>query len=272
MERIDAPVKLNVNLTTEDITKNLEIIEVCHRNTHVQDSHYILIETQLKSTTWSLQGTPTASSKITVRATYLYGSQGLFKAGQLISEMGGELNDSRKMVKLTNGSVMVDGCMQGLHIGTYIFHKIVSWAKQFAPSYTVAPITVISGDAGKGNKERRNKLYMNSGIRFIWEGEEGREGRSDPALTISELTPYANWPNINKDYGMKALDKTWRELSILKERVRGLKKSQRYYRKEYETIRSRLRAIASFLNMPMYAICILLGLGIGKAFGWYQGF
>lgn len=272
MERIDAPVKLNVNFTTEETTKNIEIIEVRSRNSYLQDNHYLLIETQLKSTTWSIQGIPTASARITVRATYLYGSQGLFKAGQLISEMGGELNDSRKTVKLTNGSVMVDGCMRGLHVGTYIFHKIISWAKQFDPSYTIVPIKVIAGDASTENKDRRNKLYTNSGIRFIWDESKCMEGSSDPALTISELTPYANWPNINKDYGMRALDKTWRELSILKERTRGLRASQRHYRKEYETIRSRLLAIARFLNFPMYLICVLLGLTVGRVLGWYQGF
>ncbi|MEL7551954.1 hypothetical protein AAGV37_18940 [Pseudomonas protegens] len=271
MDRIDTPIKLNLNLTTEETTKDLEIIEVRNQNRYLESTHYLLIETRLKSATWSLQGTPTTSSNIVVRATYLYGDQGCFKAGQLISEMSGELNDSRKTVKLTNGLVKVDECMRGLHVGTYIFHKIVSWAKQFDPSYTIVPITVISSDAGNENRDRRNKFYTNSGIRFIWDGKEGREGRSDPKLTISELTPYSNWPNIKKDYGMRALDKTWRELSILKERTRGLRKTQRYYRREYETIRARLRAIASILDYPMYVIFLFLGLGIGKALGLYQG-
>ncbi|WP_086793300.1 hypothetical protein [Pseudomonas sp. SCPG-7] len=272
MERDDTAVKLNVNITSEETNNDIEIIEVKHKTSYSEDIHYLLIETKIKSSTWSLQGTPTSSSRIKVRATYLYGSRGGVRSGQFISEMGGELNDSRRSVKLTNGSVMIDSSMRGLHVGTYLFHKIVSWAKQFDPSYTVVPISVIAGDAEKENKDRRNKLYTNSGIRFNWNGAEGMGGQSDPTLRISELVPYANWPNITRNYDMSALDKTWRELSTLKEKARNLRASKRFYRREYETIRARLRAIAGFLNLPGYIFCILLGLAIGKALGWYQGF
>jgi hypothetical protein len=206
--------------------------------------------------------------KIKVRATYLYGSEGPQKAGSLISEMGGECSGQR--VRLTNGSVMVDGSMQGLHVGTYLFHKIVSWAKKFDLSYKIVPISVISGDGHKKNKERRNKLYGNSGIRFIWDDPELRQGRSDPELTVSDLIAYANWPNIKKDYGLLSLDKTWRETSKLKEKVRDLRSSNRYYRREYKTLQSRMKAIAGFLNIPVCIGCLFLGLAIGKILGWYQ--
>ncbi|VVQ23877.1 hypothetical protein [Pseudomonas fluorescens] len=271
MERDDTAVEVNVNFTSEDINNNIEIIEVKYQTTYSEDTHYLLIETKLKSSNWSLQGIPNSSSRITVRATYLYGSRGGVRSGQFISEMGGELNYSQKSVKLTNGSVMIDGSMRGLHVGTYLFHKIVSWAKQFDPAFTVVPISVISGDADRENKDRRNKLYTNSGIRFIWDGAEGMGGQSDPTLKISELIPYANWPNITRNHGLSALDNIWRDFSTLKEKSRGLRASKRYYRREYETIRARLRAIAGFLNFPGYIFCILLGLAIGRALGWYQG-
>lgn len=271
MERVETAVKINVNFSSEEISNDIEIIEVKSTNNYSQDIHYLLIETKLKSSSWSPNGEKIVNSRITVRATYLYGSQGGFKSGQLISEMGGELHHGRRSVKLTNGSVMVDSSMRGLHVGTFIFNKIISWAKQFDPSFTIVPISVIAGDAGGNNKDRRNKLYTNSGIRFEWHDPKESAGRSDSTLQVSDLITYTNWPNITKNQGMRALDKTWRELSVLKERNRGLRASQRYYRREYETIRARLRAIASFMNLPMYVICILLGLTIGRVLGWYQG-
>ncbi|SDU86939.1 hypothetical protein [Pseudomonas corrugata] len=268
MEHAVTLADINVRVSTEDTIGEMEIIEVKEHNEYHPKTHYLLIETQLKSHSWSSDKTSTSTARIKVRATYLYGSEGPQKAGSLISEMGGEC--SRQRVKLTNGSVMVNSSMQGLHVGTYLFHKIVSWAKQFDPSYKIVPISVIAGDGYKENKERRNKLYCNSGIRFIWDGPEGMQGSSDPTLTVSDLIAYANWPNINKDYGLQSLDKTWREISKLKEKVRGLKSSNLYYRREYKTLESRLKAIAGFLNLPMYILCLFLGIIIGKALIWHH--
>jgi hypothetical protein len=265
MEHAGISPEINVRISTEDTTNSFEIIEVKHEHEHYPRTHFLLIETQFKSQNWSSETTSTSTAKIKVRATYLYGSEGIYKAGSLISEMGGEMQSYRKSVRLTNGSVMIDSSMRGLHVGTYLFHKIVSWAKQFDPSYTIVPISVIAGDAYKDNKDRRNKLYTNSGIKYIWDGPEGMQGSSDPTLTVANLVAHAHWPNIQKDYGMRSLDKTWQELATLKDKIRGLKASKRYYRLEYRTIRSRLKAIAGFLNVPVCIGCVFLGFAIERA-------
>lgn len=173
----------------------------------------------------------------------------------------------RQSVRLTNGAVLVDDAMQGLHVGTYLFHKIVTWAKQFDPSYNIVPISIIAGDAYPENKDRRNKLYTNSGIKFLWDGPAGMQGTSDSTLTVSDLIAYANWPNIRKDYGMRSFDKMWQELATLKEKARGLRASKRYHRLEYNTITKRLKVIAGFLSIPICIGCVFLGFAIGKAMG-----
>jgi hypothetical protein len=272
MEHAETSAEINVRVSTDDTANTFEIIKVQDDNKYYPRTHYLLIETELKSHSWSSETASTSTSKIKVRATYLYGSEGIYKAGSLISEMGGEMQSYKQSVRLTNGAVMVNDSMQGLHVGTYLFHKIVTWAKQFDHSYNIVPISVIAGDAYKENKDRRNKLYTNSGIKFLWDGPIGMQGSSDPTLTVSDLIAYANWPNIQKDYGMRSLDTMWGELATLREKVRGLKASKRYYRLEHKTIRSRLRSIAGFLNIPICIGCVFLGLAIGKFLGWYQQF
>lgn len=267
MQQAEASVDVNIIISTEDKTCQIEIIEVRDENKTYPATHYLLIETEVRSTTWSVRNMPMTSSDIKVRATYLYGSSGIFKAGHLISETGGKMQGSQGTVRLTNGSVLVDDSMRGLHLGTYLFHKIVSWAKQFEPTYTIVPISVIAGDAGKENKDRRNKLYINSGIRFQWNDEKDMGGRSDPTLCVADLIAYANWPNIDRHHGMRALDKIWQELSNLKTAARDLRASNRYYRKKYKTIYSRLRGIADFINPLICLFCIAAGFMIGKAMG-----
>ena len=267
MDRAETSAEINIRVSTDDTTSTFEIIRVQDDNKSYPRTHYLLIETELKSHSWSSETASTSTSKIKVRATYLYGSEGISKAGYLITEMGGEMQSYRQSVRLTNGAVLVDDSMQGLHVGTYLFHKIVSWAKQFDPSYSIVPISIIAGDAYPKNKDRRNKLYTNSGIKFLWDGPEGMQGTSDPTLTVSELIAYANWPNIQKDYGMRSFDKMWQELATLKEKARGLRASKRYYRLEYNTITKRLKAIAGFLSILICIGCVALGFAIGKAMG-----
>ncbi|NUT88895.1 hypothetical protein HNO91_20910 [Pseudomonas corrugata] len=267
MEHAETSTEINVRISTNDTNGTFEIIKVEDENKYYPRTHYLLIETQLKSHSWSSENASTSTSKIKIRATYLYGSEGIYKSGSLISEMGGEMESYRQTVRLTNGAVLVNDSMQGLHVGTYIFHKIVAWAKQFDPSYKIVPISVIAGDAYKENKDRRNKLYTNSGIRFIWDGPIGMQGTSDPTLMVSDLIAYANWPNIHKDYGMRSLDIMWQETATLKEKARAYKTAKRYYRLAYNTITKRLKVIAGLLSIPLCIGCLLLGFALGKVVG-----
>lgn len=270
MEGAKSSVQLSI--TSEDKQSEVEIIEVRDEHRWGVRTHYLLVEILTRSVRVVGCELEHCDASITARATYLGGSEGSAMAGTLICDMGGKMSSYQRAVKLTNGGVMVASSMRGLHIGTYLFHRIISWAKQFDATYKIVQFPLIAGDADSENKDRRNKLYLNSGIRFIWSGEPGVAGTTDPDLMVGDLIPYAHFPNIQKDHRFSALDRTWRELATLRERVRGLRASKRYYRREYETIRSRLRAIAGFVNYPAYILCLILGLIIGRALGWYQGF
>lgn len=273
MEQIEI-VQPQVRLSIANETKwsEVEIIEVREERPWGAREHYLLVETSTSSARVAGCELEYCDASITVRATYLGGVDSSIMSGTLVCDMGGKMNSYQRTVKLTNGGVMVAPAMRGLHVGTYLFHKIISWAKQYDPTYKIVQFPLIAGDASAKNKDRRNKLYLNSGIRFVWTGEPGIAGATAPDLTVGDLVPYAHWPNIQRDHQFSTLDRTWRELAALRERVRGLRASKRYYRREYETIRSRLRAIAGFFNYPLYIGFLVLGLLIGRALGWYQSF
>lgn len=261
----------HVEIRIQESQGSLEIIKVSKKSKYRNDTHYLLISTEIKSYLINSKLNSSQQETIEVRATYLGGSGSSLNPGQHVGTMGGKMDSYSPKVRLTNGSVMIEKGMQGLHIGTYLFHKIVSWAQQFDSNYPIVPISVIKGDAEGKNGIRRNKLYENSGIRFIWDGPEGVEGKSDPDLKVKDLIAYAHWPNIEKDYRFRGLDLSWQELATLRENVRHLRHSNRRYRLTYETIEKRLWAIASFLNWPAYAVAIFIGMAIGSAVCKWHG-
>ncbi len=249
---------IQLSFLTERKNSNIEIIQVKDVRTPIEATHYILIETQSHQTVRTGHHQKIIDASIKVRATYISGEWAC-EAGTLICEMGGDASSSR--VRLTNGLVTIHESMRGLHIGSYLFHKIVFWAKQFDPSTKIAPITLISSDAYHPNKNRRNSFYGNSGIKFDWHDQNQGAGVSDPELTVSDLTPHAHWPNITCDSQLHSLDEALKQRALLKDRVRKLRHLNRYYRREFENTYARLKTVANFLNKPFY----ILFFGLGAA-------
>ncbi len=273
MSEIAAPaVCVQINVSHKRDNSDFEIISVTESLSHSKRVHFLLVETQTHEYLQQVGNRTHVEASIEVKATYLYGQPYGHREGMVVSTMGGTFRSYNNSVKLTNGSVMIESGLRGLHIGTYLFHKITSWAKCFDPSSQIVPITVIAGDAGPNNRERRNKLYTNSGIKFIWTDTPGAGGQSDPELTVADLAPYSHWPNIEPHYGFSALSQAWRELDIVREKVSGLKASKAYYRKHYDSVSKRLSAITTMLNWPLCIATFVLGLLLARGFGWYQGF
>ncbi|ANF87744.1 hypothetical protein A7J50_4389 [Pseudomonas antarctica] len=263
-------VDIKLEISTRAKSSDIEIISVQNPFIPSCPPHYLLIETKTTESKTTGAKHQIHDSKITVRATYISGD-GALTPGTLVCEMGGDMYGTK--VKLTNGWVIVDASLRGMHIGTYIFYKIVHWAKQFDPEHKVAQILLIPDARSKSNNEiRRNTLYENFGIRFDWYDQNKSSGISYPWLTAKDLIPYRNWPNITTHQNLTILDDIFQELALLKQNNRQLKASKRYYRLEYKTIRSRLLTIAKLINLPLMTLAIGAGLIIGKLLGWYQGF
>ncbi|MFU3177396.1 hypothetical protein ACM7L3_26625 [Pseudomonas aeruginosa] len=273
MSEITSPaVCVQINATHKRDNSDFEIISVTESLSHSKRVHFLLVETQTREYVQQVGDQTHVEASIDVKATYLYGHPYGHLEGMVVSTMGGNFRSYNNSVKLTNGSVMIESALRGLHIGTYLFHKITSWAKSFDPSARIVPIMVIAGDAGPENRERRNKLYTNSGIRFIWTDTPGAGGRSAPDLTVADLAPYSHWPNIEPYYGFSALSQAWRELDVIREKASGLKASKAYYRKHYNSVSKRLSAITTMLNWPLCIVTFVLGLLLARGIGWYQGF
>jgi hypothetical protein len=142
------------------------------------------------------------TAKFNIEAWYVYGTINHSLIGKRVCHMGGELRNNNT-VKLTNGSVMMNfEQLRGLHLGTYMFSKIVKWAKQFDPTCVINSITVAFIDAiNEENKLRRNKFYENFGFEFEYheiDGITNASGITKP-MNVSDLVDYENWPNIEND-------------------------------------------------------------------------
>jgi GNAT superfamily N-acetyltransferase len=92
----------------------------------------------------------------------------------------------------TSGAVFLDlPGLEGQRIGTYLMNEIVSWAKQWTDA-SVCPISLLDGQAGDVNRERRNRFYEQFGIEFAYEDAERRTGESKP-MPVTSLTTTESW-------------------------------------------------------------------------------
>ena len=92
----------------------------------------------------------------------------------------------------TTGFVILD--LQGLEghrIGTYLMNEIVSWAQRW-PTAIVNSVSLLVGQSGGDNKNRRNNFYENFGLTFDYSDPEHKEGRSLPVL-VSKLKQRETW-------------------------------------------------------------------------------
>jgi hypothetical protein len=100
-------------------------------------------------------------------------------------------------VSLTSGSnakglVALDFSeLKGQRIGTFFFNEIVQWVKQW-PDAQVNSIELLSGQATKSNKARRNRFYERFNIVFDYKDPEHEEGLSRPMLA-RDLVNVETW-------------------------------------------------------------------------------
>lgn len=247
----------------------IEIVEV--KDEKRGQKHYLLIETKRTSSCiWADGKKLHEVADIDIRARYLFGDR-INHIGHLVSHMGGRLSYDQT-VKLTNGEVMVKLYdLHGLHIGTYLFHKVVHWAKGFDPGCRVVPISLSRVDAkDPENKKRRNRFYENFGLRFNYRSENGiedAEGASDRSLTVGDLIAYQNWPNIRACHwldGFKAMAYAFDKLR----RDRRANLSQIRFMKRQATMKDRwLLRLSWHLNWLNYGIIAAGAFWLGKQFG-----
>ncbi len=77
-----------------------------------------------------------------------------------------------------HGAVFLDlPYLYGQHIGTYLMSEIIAWVKRW-PEANLQKISLIEGQAGNENKERRNRFYEQFGIKFEYIDARKEAGRS----------------------------------------------------------------------------------------------
>lgn len=262
------PAVVPCNVRATDKTRDFEIIQV--KAGVYERTHVILIETSRDNHLEYCGDRHYGNASILVRAIYMSGDA--MRPGEFVGDMGGRMDSNSRSVKLTNGGVIIPGHLRNLHIGSFMFNKIIAWAQEFDENYTIVPISVVAGDAMTSkDKGIRNTFYENAGLRFIWsEGKHGLEGRSDPRLTVADLKLRKYWPNIERDYHLGAVESTWRELALAKDQVKGLRAANRYYRRKINHFHGRMRIAMSIINYPMYGILFLVGLGAGRGMEWVR--
>lgn len=262
------PLAVPCNVRATDKTEDFEIIQVTagvYERTHV-----ILIKTSRDNHLEYCGDRQYGKASILVRAVYLAGDA--MQPGEFVGDMGGRMDSNGRSVKLTNGGVMIRSNLRNLHIGSFMFNKIIAWAQEFDENYTIVPISVVAADAmSSEDKGIRNTFYENAGLKFIWsKGKECLEGRSDPRLTVADLKLRKYWPNIERDYQLGAIETTWRDLALAKDQVKGLRAANRYYRRQINHFHGRMRIAMSFINYLMYGILFLVGLGAGRGMEWVR--
>lgn len=261
--------KITVHHKTNFAKTTFETIKVTDEKRKA--THFILIETTTTSTRLEVGEKCSSSGTIEVRATYLFGSQRDF-VGKLVSEMGGNFPSYRTTVKLTNGGVQINsGDLRGIHIGSYMFNKIVAWAKEEVDSsYGVITISLSRTDAEPDNLDRRNKFYENFGIRFVYravDGIEKAEGSSDAALTVADLIARPRLAGIEMQRRFEGLDRLGAEFDKLRSECRGSRRIARACRKKLDSVEWYPRAIGYSINWVAYAIIAYIAFCVGKFVG-----
>ncbi len=266
MNETELRQQVDIKIEREDRQSDILALEVLESlASGAERVHWLLVETNTSLRQTQVESVRYTDATIHVRATYLFGDASRLRPGDLVSDMGGRVTSHDQSIRITNGGVMVDEGLRDMHVGTFLFHKIVSWASEFDPLLRVVPIRVIAGDAGPRNGPRRNKFYANFGVRFIWSQEE-KEGISDSSLTIGDLVAYQNWPNIRVHRRLTPLQQLWRTNERLRREVRGSRNVGRYHRKHYQRIEARLRTIALLLSWPLFVLLAVGGFILGMAY------
>jgi GNAT superfamily N-acetyltransferase len=101
-----------------------------------------------------------------------------------------------QLTSLTSSSIGNGGAifldlprLKGHRVGTYLFNEIVLWAqRQGNPDAGVRTISLLEGQAGASNKDRRNRFYEQFGIHFDYADVDHKAGTSRP-MVVAQLVP-----------------------------------------------------------------------------------
>jgi hypothetical protein len=112
---------------------------------------------------------------------------------ELITRMGGSYQGGLNAhYTLTGGTMVVATAFRGLRIGTYLQNEVVRWAIETVrlPA-RIKPITLSQDDAlTEAERDRRNRFYMQFGIRFQWTADTRLEcsgGHSLDTLMLADV-------------------------------------------------------------------------------------
>lgn len=251
--------------------ENVEIIEI--KDAKHDKPHYLLLET--KESSWLKRVGTTErwmNAEIEITARYLFGPLSE-QIGKLVCSMGGKTT-SYDSVKITNGEVMVkQSQLRGLHIGTFMFARMVTWAKTLNSERKIVPISMYVGDARDAdNKNRRNTLYERFGIVFIYREVDGiakAEGVSDPKLTVHDLIERKGWDNIRTCRWLEGFHDLARAHHKLRDAVRRSRREANVYRKEATKFTVRVKTFVSHLRhlvkWPLAIGAGIVGFSVGKS-------
>lgn len=165
-------------------------------------------------------------------------------------------------ISLTCGSLGIwHKYYKGNRLGRWLFNEIVTWAKQW-PNADVNSIKLGPTDATEDNLKRRNKMYSGAGLKFDYDDNENRTGRSRE-MKASKLIVLSSWKKENggniviqniDDYInelIKESESLKREMENKKLRINSL--NQKLSIMESKTIKGILhrasRGIIKFLNL-----------------------
>ncbi|WP_104655709.1 hypothetical protein [Ralstonia insidiosa] len=181
-------------------------------------------------------------------------------------------------MKLTNGEVMVKvASLRGLHIGTYAFCRIVTWAKKLDHDILVQPIRLSVVDAhDSANKERRNSMYENFGLRFRYREANGianAEGLSLSTLTVGDLTVYEHWPNIHAAHWLDGFKELAEAFRIARRKQREHSRLYALNRRRAERFEQKVAVVTRYLhmaiNLPLYGTIAFIAFAVGQNWsGW----
>jgi hypothetical protein len=249
----------------------VELVEV--QDPRFQEKHLLLVETEKKGSEFFHQdGTSRwASASIEVNARYFSGPLGpLGCFGELVCQMGGSTHGG-DTVRITNGSVMIGvHKLQGLHIGSLVFGRVVDWAKQFPATWRIFRITLSARDArDESAKKRRNLFYERFGIRFAYmsvNGIDDAAGSSYPDLTVKDLIQRNHWDNISLlGHWRQALISTHNRFATSRKELRKAERLKRVYERQLRRREAMLDRVGNSINLVMIVAAALAGYAVR---GW----
>lgn len=184
---------------------------------------------------------------------------------------GGEThwNDT---VRLSNGEVMIRiEALRSLGLGSFLFNRVVRWAKHLNPHSTVIPLFLSEVDGtNPTNRARRNRLYRRFGLRLNFKEEDEIHGHSASDMKVSELVewPQTNWPHVHASYWNIG----WREFASqykkTRRELRQARREARVFRAKVQRFEERIRIVTSYLrsvvSWPLAAFVGVLGFVLGS--------